>query len=163
MKAIICGGRSFNPKNFKEKYPNFEQKLIDIFKENNIDEEVCGMAAGADMYGAHFAKKNGINVKEFEALWSNISIQTQDEPVLVGLNEFGHPYNTLAGINRNKRMGDYVKNNGGGIVIALPGGSGTKHMVNYGTSIGLTIYEFDKKSGDFIKLNNKGDKNKNAS
>ena len=67
MKAIICGGRSFNPKNFKEEYPNFEQKLIDIFKENNIDEEVCGMAAGADMYGAHFAKKNGINVKEFYA------------------------------------------------------------------------------------------------
>lgn len=57
MKAIICGGRSFNPKKFKEKCPNFEQKLIDIFKENNIDEEVCGMAAGADMYGAHFAKK----------------------------------------------------------------------------------------------------------
>lgn len=50
-------------------------------------------------------------------------------------------------------MGDYVKNNGGGIIIALPGGSGTKHMVNYGTSIGLTIYKFDKKSGDFIKMN----------
>lgn len=74
MKAIICGGRSFNPKKFKEEYPNFEQKLIDIFKENNIDEEVCGMAVGADMYGAHFAKTNGISVKEFEALWSNISI-----------------------------------------------------------------------------------------
>lgn len=60
-------------------------------------------------------------------------------------------------------MGDYVKNNGGGIVIALPGGSGTKHMVNYGTSIGLAIYKFDEKSGDFIKMNNEGDKNKNAS
>lgn len=162
MKAIICGGRNFNPKKFKEEYPNFEQKLIDIFKENNIDEEVCGMAAGADIYGAHFAKTNGISVKEFEALWSNISIQTQDEPVLIGLNEFGYPYNTLAGINRNKRMGDYVKNNEGGIVIALPGGSGTKHMVKYGTSIGLITYKFDEKSGDFIKMNNEGDKNKNA-
>lgn len=54
-------------KNFKEEYPNFEQKLIDIVFFKNIDEEVYGMAAGADMYGAHFAKKNGINVKEFYA------------------------------------------------------------------------------------------------
>lgn len=152
MKAIICGGRSFNPKKFKEKCPNFEQKLIDIFKENNIDEEVCGMAVGADMYGAHFAKKNGINVKEFYAWWRDI-IPSQDEPVSVGLDKFGRQYNTLAGINRNKRMGDYVKNNGGGIVIALPGGPGTKHMVEYGASIGLTIYKFNKKSGDFIKMN----------
>ena len=71
MKAIICGGRDFDADIFKEKYPNFEQKLIDIFKENNIDEEVCGMAAGADKYGAHFAKKNGIVVKEFDAFWNN--------------------------------------------------------------------------------------------
>ena len=160
MKAIICGKRDFNPDNFKEKYPNFEQRLIDIFKENDIDEEVCGMAEGADKYGAHFAKKNGIAIKEFHALWNN-TVSSKDEPVSLGLNKFGYPYNKIAGINRNKRMGDYVKNNGGGIVIALPGGSGTKHMVDYGISIGLTIYKFDEESGDFITISYKGDKNVN--
>lgn len=160
MKAIICGGRDFDSDKFKEKYHNFEQKLIDIFKENNIDEEVCGMAAGADKYGAHFAKKNGIVVKEFDAFWNN-TISSKDEPVSLGLNKFGYPYNKLAGINRNKRMGDYVKNNEGGIIIALPGGSGTKHMVDYGLSIGLTVYIFDEDFGDFVKTSDKGDKNAN--
>lgn len=154
MKAVICGGRDFNPDKFKEKYPNFEQKLIDIFKENNIDEEVCGMATGADMYGAHFAKKNGINVKEFHALWDN-TVQSQDEPVSLGFNKFGQPYNKLAGINRNKRMVDYIKNSNS-IVIALPGGSGTEHMVNYSLFTGLTVYKFDEDSGDFVRMNNKG-------
>ena len=157
MKAIICGGRDFDADIFKEKYPNFEQKLIDIFKENNIDEEVCGMAAGADKYGAHFAKKNGIVVKEFDAFWNN-TISSKDEPVSLGLNKFGYPYNKLAGINRNKRMGDYVKNNEGGIIIALPGGSGTKHMVDYGLYIGLTVYIFDEDFGDFVKTSDKGDR-----
>jgi len=157
MKAIICGGRDFDSDKFKEKYHNFEQKLNDILKKNNIDEEVCGMAAGADKYGAHFAKKNGIVVKEFDAFWNN-TISSKDEPVSLGLNKFGYPYNKLAGINRNKRMGDYVKNNEGGIIIALPGGSGTKHMVDYGLSIGLTVYIFDEDFGDFVKTSDKGDR-----
>ena len=150
MKAIICGGRSFNPISFKEKYPNFEQEILDIFKENNIDEEVCGLAAGADKYGKYLAENNGIGVKEFPADWKGIKFP--DDPCKMLDGPFGKPYNALAGINRNKRMGDYVKNNDGGITIALPGGNGTTHMMKYSLSLGLKVYKFDENIGHFKNI-----------
>ena len=147
MKAIICGGRNFNPTDFKEKYPNFEKEILDIFKENNIDEEVCGLAAGADKYGKYLAENNGIHVKEFPADWKGTEFP--DDPCKMLDGPFGKPYNVLAGNNRNKRMGDYVKNNGGGITIALPGGNGTLHMMKYSLSLGLKVYRFDENIGHF--------------
>ena len=124
-KCIICGGRDFAIQQFS---PNVAEKLESglraIFTAERVDEEVCGMARGADEYGASFAKQLGIPVKEFPAYWDN-TISSQTEPVSIGVNKHGDKYNKIAGINRNRRMAEYASSFPNGIVVALPGGSGT--------------------------------------
>ena len=64
-KAIICGGRKFD----ETCYPNLKSQLIDLLKENKIEEEVCGMARGADMFGSSVAHEMGLKVSDFYADW----------------------------------------------------------------------------------------------
>ena len=107
-KCIICGGRDFAIQQFS---PNVAEKLESelraIFTIERVDEEVCGMARGADEYGASFAKQLGIPVKEFPAYWDNTT-PSPTEPVSIGVNKRGDKYNKIAGINRNRRMAEYV-------------------------------------------------------
>ena len=148
-KCIICGGRDFTiqqfPQNVAEK---LESGLRAIFTTERVDEEVCGMACGADEYGASFAKQLGIPVKEFPAYWDNTT-PSPTEPVSIGVNKRGDKYNTVAGINRNRRMAEYVSSFPNGIVVALPGGAGTLNMINVGYRHGLKVYKFNPDTLEF--------------
>lgn len=151
-KAIICGGKDFNPALFKVKYPDFENKIEEIFKQYNIDEEVCGLANGSDKYGRKFALDRGISVKEFPADWTCKFWNTKNDPVDMRPSPIGE-YNYLAGDNRNIRMGDYThKTLGNAICIALPGGPGTDHMIKYSLSLGIKVYKFNEETGNFDLL-----------
>lgn len=154
-RAIICGGKDFNPALFKDKYPDFENKIEEIFKQYNIDEEVCGLANGSDKYGRKFALDRGISVKEFPADWTCKFWNTKNDPVDMRPSPIRpEGYNYLAGDNRNIRMGDYTRKTlGNAICIALPGGPGTDHMINYSLSLGIKVYKFNEETGNFDLLN----------
>lgn len=148
-KAIICGGRNFD----ETRYPNLKSQLINLLKENEIEEEVCGMARGADMFGSSVAHEMGLKVTDFYADWMTRH-PFSEEPVVIKINKNGHKYNALAGINRNRRMAEYVKDEG--ICIALPGGRGTINMIFQATENKIPCFVYDVSVKEFVKLDSNG-------
>jgi hypothetical protein len=111
LKAIIAGGRDFIDD------VNHKKWLIDIIIKEDINEIVCGMARGADMYGYKVGKELGLSIKEFPALWDK--------------------YGKSAGYRRNVEMANYAD-----ICILIPGGKGTKHMENIAREKKLLIFKW---------------------
>lgn len=72
----------------------------------DIDEIVCGMARGADLLGARWARANGVPIKEFPADWDT--------------------YGKSAGYRRNAEMAKYATH-----ALGFWDGEsrGTKHMI----------------------------------
>ena len=102
MKVIIFGSRHM---------PFALYPLIDQAVQKsgfNVTEVVCGMARGADTFGAKWAYHHGIPITKFPAQW--------DE------------YGKRAGPVRNKLMGDYCD---AGIGFIWPNSRGSEHMRNY--------------------------------
>ena len=149
-KAIICGGRKFD----ETCYPNLKSQLIDLLKENKIEEEVCGMARGADMFGSSVAHEMGLKVSDFYADWSMTRHPFSEDPVVIKTSKNGYKYNALAGINRNRRMAEYVKDEG--ICIALPGGCGTINMLFQATENKIPCFVYDASVKGFVKLDSNG-------
>lgn len=145
-KAIICGGRKFD----ETFYPELKSQLIDLLKENKIEEEVCGMANGADMFGSSVAHEMGLKVSDFYADWNMTRYPFSEYPVAIKINKNGHKYNALAGINRNRRMAEYVKDEG--ICIALPGGRETINMLVQATKNKIPCFVYDVSVKEFVKL-----------
>lgn len=136
--AIICGGRNFS----EIDYPGLRKFLVKFLESQNVVEEICGMAIGADMFGMEIAEHMGLKVNKFYADWSMTMPEFKDDPVSFGYNYSGEQtrqYNKLAGINRNKRMANYAKNNRG-ICIALPGGRGTQDMIKQAKENDIPVY-----------------------
>ena len=121
MKVIIAGGRDYN------NYTFLAQMMDDFAKENNVEEVVCGCAAGADSLGAKWAKERGIPVKEFPAEW----------------DVFGKK----AGILRNHDMGNYAD-----FLVAFWDGqsTGTRDMISYMKQIGKhgTVIKYEISSNE---------------
>ena len=121
MKVIIAGGRDYN------NYAFLAQTMDDFVKENNVEEVVCGCAAGADSLGAKWAKERGIPVKEFPAEW----------------DVFGKK----AGILRNHDMGNYAD-----FLVAFWDGqsTGTRDMISYMKQIGKhgTVIKYEISSNE---------------
>ena len=82
-----------------------------------ITELVCGMARGVDQQAHAWATIIGLPIKEFPANWD--------------------AYGRGAGPRRNRQMAEYAD-----ALIALPGGAGTKNMVEEARKLGLLIYEY---------------------
>ena len=121
MKVIIAGGRDYN------NYAFLAQTMDDFVNENNVEEGVCGCAAGADSLGAKWAKERGIPVKEFPAEW----------------DVFGKK----AGILRNHDMGNYAD-----FLVAFWDGqsAGTRDMISYMKQIGKhgTVIKYEISSNE---------------
>ena len=142
--AIICGGRNFS----EIDYPGVRKFLKDFLESQNVTEEICGMAIGADMFGMDIAEHMGIKVNKFYADWDMTIPEFKDDPKSIAYNpsgEYSRPYNKLAGINRNKRMAKYAKNNRG-ICIALPGGRGTQDMIKQAKENEIPVYVLSVKT-----------------
>lgn len=113
MRCIIAGGRGFTDyqrlKNFMDKSPY------------EITEVVCGKAKGADTLGEKWGLENSIPIKYFIPDWENLGRK--------------------AGFLRNKDMGDYANEFGNGLLVAFwdKKSRGTKSMIEYAESIGLTV------------------------
>lgn len=109
MKTIIAGSRSIT--DIRHVYDAVRASGFEI------TEVVSGKARGVDTLGEWFAIRKGIPFTRFEADWSKEG--------------------SVAGYNRNQRMGDY----GEALIAVWDGRSvGTAHMIGVAFVAGLRIY-----------------------
>ena len=115
---IIAGCRSFN------NYELLKAKCDEIIKkeipEGYSIRIISGRARGADMLGERYAQERDYKLSMFPASWDN--------------------YGKVAGIIRNRNMGDYAKKADIALLIAFWNfeSRGTKDMINYAEKIGIT-------------------------
>jgi hypothetical protein len=113
MRAIVCGGRSFHDIDF------VNRKLTTMHKMNPFTEIITGGAFGADTCANQWAFGHRVKRTKVYAEW----------------RKFGNK----AGPIRNRAMLDM----GPDIVIAFPGGAGTKHMMKIAREAGINVIYFD--------------------
>lgn len=109
---LVCGGRDFNDKKFVDK------TLDEIMNSNDISKIIQGEASGADKLAKLYALEKGIPLVSLAADW----------------NKFGK----AAGPLRNDEMLKLNPN----LVIAFPGGKGTKDMVKKSIQAGIQTIEY---------------------
>jgi hypothetical protein len=121
MKLIIAGSRTVT------NYIAVEAAIMERAKidPKAIDEVVSGCAQGADALGIKWAEQWSIPIKRF--------------PVT---NWHWETYGKQAGVLRNIEMAKYVRDNGGGALVAIWDGAsrGTKQMIECARSHGLTVH-----------------------
>lgn len=100
MRVLVCGGRSF----FNVKLLN--RTLDEAHQGSPITLLIHGMATGADTLAGQWAARNRIKVEGYRPDWKK--------------------YGSVAGSIRNSKMLQHGKPQ---MVIAFPGGRGTKDMV----------------------------------
>lgn len=120
MRLIIAGGRDFYD------YDLLANSVWEVYERFNHDcecyalticEIVSGAAKGADTLGERFAKQYSVKLTQFPADWDT--------------------HGNAAGLIRNKQMGDYADE-----LLAFWDGksTGTKHMIDYMTSLGKPVW-----------------------
>ena len=110
MRVLICGGRSFDD----PEYLNFE--LDRIHQERKFNMVIHGAAIGADRQAGEWAAWNNIKVRWFAADWK--------------------AYGKAAGPIRNARM---IADGKPELVIAFPGGKGTRDMIDKAEAAGIEV------------------------
>lgn len=105
VRLVIFGSRNASKQNvydaikaFRQQYPASQYEII---------EEINGCAAGADSFGAYYAKMAGYPVKEFPAEWNK--------------------YGKSAGFRRNTEMAEYADI---GLCVWNGSSHGSQHMMS---------------------------------
>lgn len=115
LKLLICGGRDFT--DIEYAIPLFQA----VHNTSPVSQLICGMARGGDTLGKLWANEVDIPVAEFHPDWDT--------------------HGRRAGRLRNQRMLDEGQPN---LVLALPGGTGTAHMVDISKSAGIPVLEYTR-------------------
>lgn len=116
MRLLICGGRDFDDADYA--IPRFMR----LHTETPVTTLICGMAKGGDSLGLEWAKFLNIPVAEYWADWRT--------------------HGAAAGPIRNTEMLRVGKPD---VVLSLPGGTGTAHMVKISREAGVRVIEYQKK------------------
>lgn len=112
MRALICGGRDFDDK-------EFVFLLLDkLNQQYNFSLIITGGARGADFWAHMWASHNKKEVKIYEADWDK--------------------HGKSAGMIRNREMLRYAHPE---VVIAFPGERGTADMVKISKKAGVEVVE----------------------
>lgn len=108
MRVLVCGSRHFEDERLLG-------HILDAIKPSEI---IHGMARGADKLGGEYAKRNGIPVHTFPALWGT--------------------YGRKAGPIRNYQM---LKEGQPELVVAFLSANsrGTKHMISIAEKAGIPV------------------------
>lgn len=140
MKCIlVCGGRAYgkiDPKRPIEHPARMAERrklravMTDLLKEHGRFQLIHGGARGADALAGGWASEAEIPTSVFPADWTN----TARPGALVKNRRDGTQYDALAGIVRNQRMLDEGKPT---LVVAFPGGSGTRDMIDKALAAGI--------------------------
>lgn len=110
--VIVCGGRDFRDRNL------LNATLDKIVAERwPIAEIIHGNARGADTLAGEWARCHHVRVWPVPAEWSK--------------------YGRSAGPRRNKKM----LGSGAKLVVAFPGGKGTRNMVKQARTAGIEVME----------------------
>lgn len=147
MKILVCGGRNFGhvmrtkadteseSKETKKRVAEYKyvhdvlHAYVMAYSKERKDGEnwlptdiviIEGGATGADSAAADFGLINFCPVKEFKADW--------------------HQYGTSAGPIRNRQMLEQGKPD---LVIAFPGGEGTKNMIAQAKAYKVPVVQYD--------------------
>lgn len=115
MRVLVCGGRDYND------HERLFAVLNKLNAEAGIDVIIEGGARGADRLAREWARmiaKPGVDAETYEADW----------------DAFG----SFAGPMRNKAMLEEGKPD---LVIAFPGGSGTRDMIRKAKKAGVEVIE----------------------
>jgi hypothetical protein len=127
MKVLVCGGRKFNDEALVNRV------LGNIHSTENITLLIHGRATGADQLAGKWAKRNGVEVEEHAAKWSDLS----HPDAVIRTRKDGTQYDALAGLRRNSAMLERCPK----LVVAFPGGSGTADMVHKARLEFITVIE----------------------
>lgn len=111
-RALICGGRDYT--DCTRAFTWFDK----IHERHNITHVIEGGASGGDRIGRLWAISRRIPYSTVNADWK--------------------AHGRAAGPIRNRRMRDEYKPD---IVIALPGGTGTRNMVSLAKEKSIPVYE----------------------
>ena len=117
MKAIVCGGRNFNDRDFL--FATLD-KIDNELPRPGIHCIISGCAPGADTLALEWSRKWDLVCGFFPADWKR--------------------HGRAAGPIRNQKM----LNAGPDLVIAFPGGAGTADMVNRARAAGVRVIEIEK-------------------
>lgn len=112
IHLIIAGSRGF-PKATADRY------LMQL-DADRIAEVVSGTCRGPDMWGEEWAAERGIPIKRMPADWARLGRR--------------------AGPERNRRMLDYARGMGGGLLVFWDGSSrGTRHIIEEALKLGMVV------------------------
>ena len=139
MRILVCGGRAFAD------YGWLTHVLDAYLAEASLSvaklELIGGGARGADSLAHRWATERQIPFHEFKARWDDTKHPQAD----VRFNrKDGKPYNAAAGFIRNQRMVDEGRPD---IVIAFPGGGGTRDMMLRATEAGVPVRDMRLEDG----------------
>lgn len=113
QRLLLCGGRDFTDFAFLEHHMGLVRPWC-VARPLVIQ----GGARGADALAKRYAAAMGLPCAEVVALWSN--------------------YGNRAGSLRNEWMLELLMPD---LVIAMPGGVGTAHMVRIAAKAGIDVYD----------------------
>jgi hypothetical protein len=111
MRVLVCGGRDYSDK------ARVFAVLDKLDGEAGIDRIIEGGAKGADTWAAQWGGSRGI-LETYPADWE--------------------AFGSMAGPMRNKAMLDEGKPD---LVIAFPGGAGTRNMIRQARKAGVEVIE----------------------
>jgi hypothetical protein len=120
MKLLICGGRDLDEEIAFDRISWFIVKWDDVWTEKGlclIEKIIHGGAKGADTAAGRYARAFSIKEEIFLPDWER--------------------FGKSAGMIRNKKM---LTEGQPDVILALPGGNGTKNMVALGEAAGIPIY-----------------------
>lgn len=112
-RVLVCGGRDYNDRRYVFSEMDF------TMREYGMTTLIEGGAKGADSLAREWAKERGLTIETYEADWDT--------------------YGKQAGYFRNRRMLVEGKPD---LVIAFPGGKGTKMMVNIAKNANVPVWVF---------------------
>jgi hypothetical protein len=117
MKVLVCGGRNY--RDIDRVF--FELDKIHFVEGKTITLLIHGNANGADRLAGHWAVARGVEIASFSADWN--------------------AHGRAAGPIRNRKMLEEGKPE---LVIAFPGGEGTRNMLSIAKKAGIETIEIDK-------------------
>lgn len=112
-RVLVCGGRSYGGWKF------LSRELDRLNEEMSFSLIIHGGAPGADSLADSWANLRKIPRMVFKANWAK--------------------YGRAAGANRNRKM---LVEGRPELVVAVPGGPGTAHMVEIAKKAGVRVVEF---------------------